>query len=178
MKLRAIHLFVILILSLVFCSCLGGSSIEGMSSGHVTKGQYTGPAGDTVYTYTNDNTSNSAAVHHGKHGNQVVTTSDNYDSYNQGETANFYYNAPTVKQHEIPPGDEDLYILKSQIVPPVCPACPSNASCPRQEPPPPCPPCARCPEPAFTCKKVPNYRANDPNTLPRPILTDFSTFGM
>ena len=59
MKLRAIHLFVILILSLVFCSCLGGSSIEGMSSGHVTKGQYTGPAGDTVYTYTNDNTNNS-----------------------------------------------------------------------------------------------------------------------
>jgi hypothetical protein len=66
----------------------------------------------------------------------------------------------------IPKGQENLYILKSEVVPPVCPACPSlncnNSSsssgidvkkCP------PCPPCARCPEPAFECKKVPNYNS-------------------
>ena len=29
--------------------------------------------------------------------------------------------------------DEDLYILKSEIVPPVCPACPQSAACPREE---------------------------------------------
>ena len=78
---------------------------------------------------------------------------------------------------EIVPGDEDLYILKSEVVPPVCPACPTNASCPRQKPCPPCPPCARCPEPAFECKKVPNYATNNSQYLPRPVLTDFSQFG-
>ncbi len=76
------------------------------------------------------------------------------------------------------PGDEDMYILKSEIVPPVCPACPTQTTCPRQEPCPPCPPCARCPEPAFECKKVPNYRTDNSQYLPRPVLSDFSQFGM
>ena len=39
------------------------------------------------------------------------------------------------------------YILKSEVVPPVCPKCPDSKSCPRQKPCQPCPPCARCPEP-------------------------------
>jgi len=125
----------------------------------------------------------------------------------------------------IPKGQEDLYILKSEVVPPVCPACPacyrgmssgssnsgltpgsqgaatgnvsgnsasgSNATtsggsfldsfsnnymestkCP------PCPPCARCPEPAFDCKKVPNYNSINNSYLPMPVLSDFSNFGM
>ncbi len=135
-----------------------------------------------------------------------------------------------------PPGNQSDYILKSQIVPPVCPVCPSlvaandddsgsdddnddddddgasdgetngdgdgdgdgdgngdgsdgtctnescyqgntykrevNVKCP------PCPPCARCPEPAFDCKKVPTYKESDDRYLPKPILSDFSTFGM
>lgn len=42
---------------------------------------------------------------------------------------------------------------------------------------PPCPACERCPEPAFDCKKVPNYRSpNIGQYLPMPILNDFSTF--
>ena len=73
---------------------------------------------------------------------------------------------------------QDLYILKSQIVPPVCPACPAASSCPRQEACPPCPACERCPEPAFECKKVPNYASSNENYLPRPIMADFSQFGM
>ena len=45
--------------------------------------------------------------------------------------------------------------------------------------PPPCPPCARCPESNYECKKVPAYEQGYENTaLPRPVLTDFSTFGM
>lgn len=79
---------------------------------------------------------------------------------------------------QIPHGDEDMYILKSQIVPPVCPACPTTSECPRQKPCAPCPPCGRCPEPSFECKKVPNYAANDDQSLPRPVLSDFSQFGM
>jgi hypothetical protein len=87
---------------------------------------------------------------------------------------------------QIIPGQEDLYILKSEIVPPVCPACPAmqcNSSsgggggggehkCP------PCPPCARCPEPAFECKKVPNYSSGNDDVLPRPVLNSFSQFGL
>lgn len=77
---------------------------------------------------------------------------------------------------QIPPGQEDLYILKSQVVPPVCPACPSNGGT-NEDACPPCPPCARCPETPFECKKVPNYAAIDEKFLPQPILNDFSTFG-
>ena len=80
-------------------------------------------------------------------------------------------------ESQIAPGSEDLYILKSEVIPPVCPACPTMSACPRQEPCTPCPPCARCPEPSFECKKVPNYSTNDDSYLPRPVLADFSQFG-
>ena len=70
------------------------------------------------------------------------------------------------------------YILKSEIVPPVCPKCPDVNICPKcGGKPQPCPPCGRCPEPAFTCKKVPDYSSpayGDYN--PRPVLSDFSQF--
>ena len=84
---------------------------------------------------------------------------------------------PGVPFSQIPPGDENLYILKSEIVPPVCPACNVNASqnisqCP------PCAPCGRCKLPPFECKKVPNYSAIDDEYQPVPVLNDFSTFGM
>ena len=90
-----------------------------------------------------------------------------------------------IPRSDIPNGDEDLYILKSEVIPPVCPACPNVTVCPNDngngnggKAPPPCPPCARCPEPAFDCKKVPNYNSNNSDFLPRPVLADFSQFGM
>ena len=43
---------------------------------------------------------------------------------------------------------------------------------------PPCPPCARCPESSFSCKKVPNYASVNNEHLPRPVLNNFSSFGM
>ena len=76
--------------------------------------------------------------------------------------------------------DMSQYILKSEVVPPVCPKCPDSRSCPRPKPCPSCPPCARCPEPAFECKKVPNYNAisasNVSNILPMPRLNSFAQF--
>jgi hypothetical protein len=93
-----------------------------------------------------------------------------------------------VPKSQILPGEENLYILKSEVIPPVCPKCPEpivncpgdskfeNMKCP------PCPPCARCPEPAFDCKKVPNYNAvnnlQGGSSMPVPVLSDFSAFGM
>ena len=116
--------------------------------------------------------------------------------FNQNQHSPMNQNAGTYpahavkRRHEIPPGDENLYILKSEIVPPVCPACPpviegggcpaackaKCAPCPRPPPIPPCPPCERCPEPQFQCKKVPDYKNIIPGNLPRPLLNDFSQF--
>jgi hypothetical protein len=121
-------------------------------------GSVTGPQGNTAY------------YAEGPMGNSVAGTSSNYDYSSVLPTG--------IPASLIPPGQEDLYILKSEIVPPVCPACPTSAACPRQEPCPPCPACARCPEPAFECKKVPNYNAINNEYLPTPVLNDFSKFGM
>jgi hypothetical protein len=84
----------------------------------------------------------------------------------------------TVSGSQIPPGSEDLYMLKSEMVPPVCPACPAVTTCPTEKKCPPCPPCARCPEPAFECKKVPNYSGQNDSYLPQPVMSDFSQFGL
>jgi len=84
----------------------------------------------------------------------------------------------------IPSGDEDLYMLKSRMVPPTSPAggnTTANSGCCNSSPAPvpPCPPCDRCPEPAFDCKRVPKYNsASSSKYLPLPVLTDFSQFGM
>jgi len=131
------------------------------------------------------------------------SNTNNYDNYNhyddkqQQNTSTQYYGSTGypiqqdqyalsyndtlpkgIPASQILPGQEDLYILKSEVVPPVCPACPTSSVCPRQEPCPPCPACARCPEPSFECKKVPNYNAINNEYLPTPVLNDFSQFGM
>ena len=77
---------------------------------------------------------------------------------------------------QIPSGQGNQYMLKSQIVPPVCPACPPVTACGSNKKQQPCPGCARCPEPAFDCKKVPNYNSTNTNYLPKPLLNDFSQF--
>lgn len=154
--------------------------------------------GDDVYTYdSQDETINqynadnnttcsdiNASTYYGSYGGKATTLTgpagNTYSSYDSSA----YYNSlpPGIHHSQIPSGDEDLYILKSQVVPPVCPKCPNqivqcpdnfdNTKCP------PCPPCARCPEPAFDCKKVPNYSAFNQNYMPVPVLSDFSGFGM
>jgi len=86
---------------------------------------------------------------------------------------------------QIPKGQEDLYILKSEVIPPVCPVCPSYSpsrnttlDSTTTEKCQPCPPCGRCPEPSFDCKKVPNYNSVNNSYLPVPALANFSSFGM
>jgi hypothetical protein len=110
----------------------------------------TGPQGNTAF------------YAQGPNGNAVagVSSSQNY--------GNTYYSTlpPGIPSSQIPSGQEDLYILKSEIVPPVCPMCPAASSYPRQEKCPPCPACARCPEPSFECKKVPNYNAINSSDTP------------
>jgi hypothetical protein len=55
----------------------------------------------------------------------------------------------------------------------------SNTNNCRPSPVPPCPPCERCPEASFDCKRVPRYNSAANNQyLPKPVLSDFSQFGM
>lgn len=101
----------------------------------------------------------------------------------QQSTINNQYNStlpPGIPASQIPSGEEDLYILKSEVIPPVCPVCPEpivtvkskTDSCA------PCPPCGRCPQPSFDCKKVPNYNSpNNDNILPSLIIPPYSTYG-
>jgi hypothetical protein len=210
MKLTKVHLFVILLLALVFCSFLGGACTSGAaglegfnmpSDTHPYNG--TGQYSDKFSSYgalysandafskqqdkmndrkdkvpamnnSDDDASSKYAPYH-RHGGGNSNNSSN-NSNNSSNNSN-----QGIPASQIPPGQEDLYMLKSQIVPPVCPACPAtkcptssggNNKCP------PCPPCARCPEPSFECKKVPNYASGNDNVLPRPVLSSFSQFGM
>jgi hypothetical protein len=137
-----------------------------------TSSQYNGPHGGSAGSVTGP-AGNSAYYAQGPAGNAVVGTKARmpFDPYNNALP-------PGIPASQISPGSEDLYILKSEVIPPVCPACPMSSSCPREEPCPACPPCGRCPEPAFDCKKVPNYNAIDNSYLPAPVLNDFSSFGM
>jgi hypothetical protein len=103
-----------------------------------------------------------------------------FDSVAKGDINGAMYNIKEtvekkdegVPRSRIPPGQENLYILKSEIVPPICPACPTvncNNSSNSEKKCQPCPPCARCPEPSFECKKVPNYNSRGlMNQLPIP----------
>jgi putative hemolysin len=140
---------------------------------------YYGPNGGQAATVTGPQ-GNTAGVAQGP-GGAVYT---GYNTTDGSTTSTEYYNSlpPGIPASQIPAGQEDLYILKSQVVPPVCPVCPEPiVQCPNDfdaSKCPPCPPCARCPEPAFDCKKVPNYNAFNPDYMPVPVLNDFSSFGM
>jgi hypothetical protein len=132
--------------------------------------QYYGPYGGSAGAVTGPQ-GNSAYYAQGPNGTTVAGTSSNYDYSNSLP--------PGIPASQIPAGQEDLYILKSQVVPPVCPAPTVIMSDPNKEAKcPPCPAPQRCPEPSFECKKVPNYSAIDNQYLPQPVLNDFSTFGM
>jgi len=146
------------------------TSVEGPYGGSATsvQGPYGGSAGSVQGPY-----GNTAYYAEGPNG-------DSISGINSNQNTDYYDSLPPgIPRSQIPPGKEDLYILKSEIVPPVCPVCPvSTAVTPRQEQCPPCPACARCPEPSFECKKVPNYNAINNEYLPAPVLNDFSQFGM
>jgi len=141
----------------------------------ITTSQYYGSTGTPVINPMANNI-NMPPTQNSESFNNMTNTSNGY-----GEQ---YFSTlpPGIPKSQIMPGNEDLYILKSEIVPPVCPVCPSithsfnsenkKKSCP------PCPACARCPESPFECKKVPNYNALNNSDQPIPVLNDFSSFGM
>jgi len=161
-KFNKLLMFVIILGALVLTNCLGGSMREGLDSSPDVSEDKRNTANDV------DATPETTTLKGGiEYGTLLETGAEQME-----DAENTNDNSAT------PPADKDLYMLKSQMVPPVCPACPTIQACPRQEKSPPCPPCGRCPEPSFECKKVPNYSSNNDGRLPRPILADFSQFGM
>ena len=142
-----------------------------------TINQYDGASNSTGTDYNTAYNTN----YNGQQTNTVTGPGGN--TYSTYDSSAYYNSLPQgIPRSQIVPGEEDLYILKSQVVPPVCPACPApivqsqdnndTTKCP------PCPSCSRCPEPAFSCEKVPNYKAFNPDYMPVPVLSDFSGFGM
>jgi hypothetical protein len=208
MKLTKVHLFVMLLLALVFCSFFGGAcgagpGLEGfnMPSDGTTpyngEGQYSDQYSNYGKLYSANkqyakgqdaaNDRKDKVLPQGSPNAQAedndVSASSSSGSYAAYQSHGHGSGHQGIPASQIPPGQEDLYMLKSEIVPPVCPACPAmkcNAGsggggekkCP------PCPPCARCPEPAFECKKVPNYSGGNDDVLPHPVLNSFSQFGL
>ena len=160
----------------------------------------------TIYTSTNTytfnyNDKNKAYDNSGS----SKSKSDTLEYSNDKKGGQNKTSASEVSKGDIPHGKEDLYILKSQIVPPVCPVCPTAAMCADKIKAkcPPCPACARCPESNFDCKKVPSYYSSSESrnpyssygrggggfdatgsfngsssNMPVPVMSDFSTFGM
>tara|TARA_Y100000816_G_C26107178_1_gene588726 strand:+ start:3387 stop:5708 length:2322 start_codon:yes stop_codon:yes gene_type:complete len=127
-----------------------------------------------IYTY---DTNNSRSFVIGKTTDGTTTVSDldrdnsslidrlNNNSINNSQSAiNTAYNTDGIPANKIPPGQQDLYILKSEIVPPVCPRCPQACGSKKKDCPP-CPACARCPpsESNFSCQKVPDYSKSTGN---------------
>jgi hypothetical protein len=195
-----------------FTGTNGGSAVVFKSkSGNNYLAKVTYPDGQVViYTTTGPTVSSDSEMYNNNTNTYTATTGSSGTAYS-GPNATLYttdtpytstsgssaYNngydysssePQGVSRSNIPEGDEDLYMLKSQIVPPVCPACPGcgttnktlniNSSS-NSEKCQPCPACARCPKPAFDCKKVPNYKTIDDSFLPSPVMnTAYTTYGM
>lgn len=148
---------------------------------------YVAPAGNTVMYNMDDHERDHEHDHNNNHDRKQCRKCKHENNNNNKTNNNTHRQNRScndgslgIPGSQIPNGDEDLYILKTEVIPPVCPACPNVTACTNNsnKSPPPCPPCARCPEPAFDCKKVPNYNSNNTEFLPRPVLADFSQFGM
>ena len=203
MNIDSILILMGILVLLIGCTCLGKSNImpfrEGMSEGEYTKEKarktiekqsMAENRGGGVGSYNNEDyiTSGENTAPHrpftethkeGVGMDNARASQKEYERQQMDRATERMHNATQgIPRNQIPNGDEDLYMLKSEIVPPVCPACPTVMECPQQKKCEPCPPCGRCPEPAFECKKVPNYKAVSPSFLPKPILSDFSQFGL
>ena len=153
MKLQKLHMFLLLLLALILCC--GGFSVGIMEGLTIQENAKNISRGEGVNRVGED----------GKVLNNIEPT-----TYTQTELNE-------ISSKKIPKGNEDLYILKSQIVPPVCPKCPDVKSCDKDKDCPPCPGPKRCPDKPFECKMMPKY--SDPNVtthLPKPVLDSFDSF--
>lgn len=183
-------MFLILLLSLTFC-CVGFSVFEGNEnmddkdkSSHEGKGD---SGSSTQRMGRRDRLKNAKVIHdydpfdndkRKKDGNKKGESASPDEMTEKGILKFLTGKDEEVKK--IPSkgdGGEELYVLKSQIVPPVCPKCPDVKKCDTSKNCPSCPAPKRCPTKPFECKMVPKWA--DPrlsNQEPKPVLNSFDTF--
>jgi len=150
MQLTKVHLFLILIFALILASSLGNYVRDGFTT---TKPTQLPPQLRAVNT--RDAPNMNSGVSPTQTGSPVSTYSP----------STFPMNAPAGI-----PGVNDAARKD--------PAARKDMECKPKPQCPPCPACARCPEPKFECKKVPIYSNKNREKLPRPVMADFSQFGM
>lgn len=176
LKLGKLNLFIIILATLIFSSSLGWFMREGFDENG--DGEHDGNVANITPLEVDNGSEEDMNEETQNEDIKMPDFIPGLLSPKRIENINMLPTELGIPKSEIPTGDDDLYILKSQIVPPVCPKCPNVTTCPREKPCRPCPPCARCPEPSFDCKKVPNYSSVNNSALPRAVLNDFSAFGM
>tara|TARA_A100001011_G_scaffold96409_1_gene101415 strand:- start:1232 stop:1765 length:534 start_codon:yes stop_codon:yes gene_type:complete len=176
MKLKKLHMF-LLLLGILLISCCGFSAIEGMTNGDSSTSSNSATRTNNNRVDANYNLGSASDPFDNAPSNNPVSNLEiaSYDDILKGAVPASKMKA--IPKDQIPKGDEDLYILKSQIVPPVCPKCPDVKKCDTTKDCPPCPAPQRCPDRPYECKMVPKY--SDPRVsshLPRPVLNSFDTF--
>ena len=150
------------------------SSQHHSSSPHHSSHNHSSSPHHSSHNHSSDthhiNHPSSHSGHHARSDNGYKSKNDFHHPRKHHKISHSKVPGSEMLDSEMSNDDRDNYILKSQIVPPVCPACPQSSACPRDKPCPPCAPCARCPEPSFECKKVPNYNSSAvSNYLPNPM---------
>ena len=164
MKLEKIHLFLILIFSLIFASSLGKYVRDG----------FTGPtppmpdALKPVDTRVSSSGKSAAEVKYDPTINGGISASSVGSPVSALSPSTFPLNMPA--------GIPGMNSVSGNDKASGTAAAGAGAS--KGEQCPPCPACARCPEPAFECKKVPNYSRTEDINAPKPVMADFSQFGM
>lgn len=189
-KLYHLQVFLVLLLALLLCSFLGGNcNKEGMTNvkdaDHDHNNNLLQNPSDVLDNLSGTRNSVRNEINNAKRQRVEQTLNDpntvNYSTIKKSQQMNNEMinnelngtrppaSINAIPKSSIPSGQEELYVLRSEV---------SNLlnkpSCQ------PCPPCGRCPEPSFSCKKVPNYNNihSENNYLPKPVLSDFSTFAM
>ena len=166
MQLTKVHLFLILIFSLILASSLGNYVRDGFTTTKPT--DIPDPLKPIATKDLPSNTKLPTSTKYDPNINAGVSASSLGVSFSGLSPSTFPLNAPGGI-----PGMNSVSGNDQASASSIGATGNNNGSkCP------PCPACARCPEPAFECKKVPNYSRSEDINAPRPVMADFSQFGM
>ncbi len=129
MKLNQSTLFFI-ILAIALLATLGMNIKEGLSSaaGAATRDRYREESAKRTGA-PNAGSNTISSIESGAAGTGSGNSSSNGDD-DDNTYEKFWSERRGVRRVDIPDGDENLYVLKSSIVPPVCPKCPQRSACP------------------------------------------------
>lgn len=163
----------------------GGDALKISLNNGATYLYVIAPGGGSATASTGSTaTANYETTYYGSTGTPPPPQS-NYYAYNQPISSTGATVPPPpppsegIPRNMIPPGQEDLYILKSTIIPPICPACPPVINtCPQSS--------SSSSSATWGWDSPAQQQQSDWSTkysaantkLPTPVLNSFATFGM